>query len=127
MLVLRRGGDGLPLLALGLVPLPRMLRIAWAPKLMRRVKGVVGAVRQLPSSSSTAFSSIESELVDMLDRRALNEAVGGFPRPRVEMESRRPLSLPMAVEMGPGKTGGPCETELLRNMLVKPVPIEPRR
>ena len=129
VLARRRGGDGLPLVEPGLVPPggPRMLRMAWAPKLMRRVKGVVGAVRApMPSSSSTAFSSMASEpLVDMLARRALNEVVGEVPRPIVEMESRRPRSLFMAVEMGPGNPGC-CEIELLRNMLAR-LPTEPRR
>lgn len=128
VLARRRGGDGLPLVEPGLVPPggARMLRIAWAPKLMRRVKGVVGAVRApTPSSSSTAFSSMASEpLVDMLARRALNEVVGEEPRPTVDMDSRRPRSLFMAVEMGPGNPG--CEIELLRNMLARP-PTEPRR
>ena len=119
-------GDSLPLLVLGLEPLARMVRMAGAPKLMRRVKGVVGAVRLMPSSSSIAFSSIESELVDMLDRRALNDAVGELARPRVEIETRRPRSLVIAVEMGPGMFVGACEMELLRNMLARP-PMEPRR
>jgi hypothetical protein len=43
---------------------------------MRRVKGVTGAVRVL-SSSSTAFSSIESEFVDRLARRKRAEVVVG--------------------------------------------------
>jgi len=90
VLVRRIGGGGLPLLP-GLTP-PRMPpRMAWlAPKLMRRVNGVAGAVRAT-SSSSTALSSIESELVDMLARR-MKEAVwvGEVPdRPRVVMESLR--------------------------------------
>ena len=90
MVLLRRiGGEGLPLPP-GLVP-PRMPRIACAaPKLMRRAKGVVGAVRA-KSSSSTAFSSIESELVDMLARRRKEaEGVGEVPEsPSVVMESLR--------------------------------------
>lgn len=77
----------------GLVP-PRTPRMAWlAPKLRRRVNGVVGAVRAMSTSSSTAFSSIESELVDRLARRrkeAEAAAVGEVPeRPRVVMESLR--------------------------------------
>lgn len=66
----RRSRSGLPD-APGLEPPGvRMLRMAWAPKLIRRTKGVVGAVRDMASSSSTAFSSMESELlVEMLPRR----------------------------------------------------------
>jgi hypothetical protein len=69
-----------------------------APKLMRRVNGVVGTVR-LPgsiSSSSTAFSSIESELlelVDMLPRRKPPKALAlvgdAAEMPRVVMDSLR--------------------------------------
>jgi hypothetical protein len=93
---------------------------------VRRVKGVAGAVRLRPaSSSSTAVSSIESELlVDMLERRMLNDALGELPRPIVEMESLRPLSVLIAVEIGPGNGGG-WEMELLRNMLARPL-TEPR-
>jgi len=112
------------------------LRMAWAPKLMRRAKGVVGAVRALvaPSSSSTAFSSIESELlVDRLARRMLNglELVGDVPdRPTVVTDRRR-CGLPMAaaVVMGPGKTAVPADVELLLwKRLVKAAEVtEPRR
>jgi hypothetical protein len=111
----------------GLVP-PRMPRMACAaPKLMRRVKGVVGAVRT--SSSSTAFSSIESELVDRL-ARLMNEAeaLGDVPdRPSVVMDSLRRCSFIAAVESGPGKgVTGFCE--LLRNRLVRAAEVtEPRR
>jgi hypothetical protein len=96
------GGDGLPLFAFGIGLVPpwdgRALRIAWAPKLMRRAKGVVGAVRAFAvedgSSSSIALSSIESELlVDILVRRmpkGVAPANGADPdRPTVEIESRR--------------------------------------
>lgn len=110
-LLRRIGGDGLPLLP-GLVP-PRTPRMAWlAPKLMRRVNGVVGPVRM--SSSSTAFSSIESELVDMLARRmkgvdAEAEAPGGEvpDRPRVVMESLRRCSFKAADVRVPGRAGVP--------------------
>jgi hypothetical protein len=68
--------------------------MAEVPKLMRRTKGVFGAVLAAPgmSSSSMAFSSIESELVDMLPRRILK--VGGFvgdvpERPMVVTDRRR--------------------------------------
>lgn len=75
--------------------------MAWAPKLMRREKGVVGTVRaDIGSSSSTAFSSMESELlVEMLPLRRLNGVVafGEVPvlldSPRVDMERRRRWSL----------------------------------
>lgn len=95
-------------------------RMAWlAPKLMRRVKGVVGAVRAL-SSSSMAFSSVDS-LVERLARRRNDEGVvGDVPdRPKVETESLRRVSKPVAV-IGPGKpvTGG-CEIELLLNRLLR--------
>lgn len=84
----------------GLLPLPglppgRYPLMADAPKLMRRTKGVAGAVLALPggmSSSSTALSSMESELVDMLSRRMPNAAglVGEVPdRPMVVTERRR--------------------------------------
>jgi hypothetical protein len=102
----------------------RLLRIAWAPKLMRRANGVVGAVRALiadGSSSSMALSSIESELlVDMLALRmpkGVAPAVGEDPdRPRVEMDKRRRWSFIAAVVTGPGKTPVPVpvEVELLR-------------
>lgn len=95
-------------------------RRAWfAPKLMRRVKGVVGAVRAW-SSSSIAFSSVDS-LVERLARRRNDEGVvGDVPdRPNVETESLRRVSKPVAV-IGIGKpvTGG-CEIELLLNRLLK--------
>ncbi len=86
---------------------------------MRRVKGVVGTVRAPgpDSSSSMAFSSMESELfVDMLDRRIPNVVglVGDVPdKPIVVTDSRR-CGLFMAVETGPGKVAVPVEVELLR-------------
>jgi hypothetical protein len=72
--------------------------MAWVPKLMRRVKGVVGAVRaEADSSSSIAFSSIESELVDTLLRRRLKgvlTVLGDVPdSPMVDIERRRRWSL----------------------------------
>jgi len=69
--------------------------MAWfPPKLIRRVNGVTGAVRVL-SSSSTAFSSIESEFVERLARRKRAEVVvGEVPeRPIVVTESLRRWSL----------------------------------
>lgn len=75
---------------------------------MRRAKGVVGLLRAGPSSSSMAFSSMESEpAVETLPRRAPNEkglaCVGEVPdRPRVEMDMRRRWSWTAAVVMGPG-------------------------
>ena len=128
----RVGGAGLPFVP-GLVPLPRKLRMAWAPKLMRRVNGVVGAAR--PSSSSTAFSSIASELlVDMLPRRRPNEValplVGEEPEsPTVETERRRRWSFMAAVVIGPGNALVPADVELLRwKRLVKAADVtEPRR
>jgi hypothetical protein len=97
----RRIGSGLPVDP-GLVPAgARIERMALAPKLMRRTKGVVGAVRE-ESSSSTAFSSMESELlVEMLPRRRPPKAAvadAGPPpdKPRVVTERRRRWSLAMA-------------------------------
>lgn len=93
----RRVWSGLPVDP-GLVPPggDRIERMAFAPKLMRRTKGVVGAVRDEGSSSSMAFSSIESELlVEMLPRRSPPNApaaeVGPGPpdRPSVVTERRR--------------------------------------
>jgi hypothetical protein len=65
--------------------------MAWAaPKLIRRWKGETGAARG-PSSSSTAFSSNESEFVEMLPRRKSAEGVvGEVPdKPIVVTESLR--------------------------------------
>jgi len=77
--------------------------MAPAPKLMRRVKGVLGAVRaEVASSSSTAFSSMISELVEILPLRRLKGVLelGEVPvlvdSPKVEMDRRRRWSL-MAV------------------------------
>lgn len=130
----RWGGAGLPLLDPGLVPPGvRRVRIACAPKLIRRVKGVVGAVREVVSSSSIAFSSIESELlVEMLPlRRVKGAAVAGDDpeRPRVEMESRRRWSFIAAVVTAPGKTVVPAVVELLLwKRFVKAADVtEPRR
>ena len=84
----------------GLLPLPglppgRYPLMDW-PKLMRRTKGVAGAVLALlpggTSSSSMALSSMESELVDMLPRRMgkAGVLVGEVPeRPIVVTERRR--------------------------------------
>lgn len=90
------GGGEVGLLPLpGLPPPGRYPLIAEPPKLMRRVKGVFGAVLATMSSSSMALSSMESELlelVDMLPRRIpradapLDEAPD---RPRVVTERRR--------------------------------------
>jgi hypothetical protein len=103
-----------------------MLRMLEVPKLIRRTKGVVGAVLADPknaSSSSMAFSSIESELfelVDMLPRRMKEELlVGEVPeRPRVVTERRRrPVST--GPEAWPGKPL-PLGTEFPRwNRLVR--------
>lgn len=74
-----------------------MLRMLEVPKLIRRTKGVLGTVLEYMSSSSIALSSIESELlelVDMLPRRMKDVFVGEVPeRPRVVTDRRlRPLS-----------------------------------
>lgn len=126
-LVRRSGGDGLPLLPPGLVPGgTRRFRMAWAPKLMRRVKGVVGAVREAGSSSSMAFSSMESELVEILPRRILKgvlTVVGDVPdSPMVEMERRRRCWSFM------GKVGAVVAVDpLLWNRLVSGLLTELRR
>lgn len=133
VLVRRSGGDGLPLLP-GLVP-ARMPRMAWdAPKLILRAKGVpgVGAPRSRMSSSSTAFSSIESELVDRLARRrkaADAAVVGEVPdSPSVVMESRRRWSFMAVDESGPGKADtGAWLTELARKRLDTAEVTDPRR
>lgn len=84
---------------------------AEAPKLMRRVKGVLGAVLALAgtkSSSSTADSSMEPELelVETLSRRIkLAWLVGELPeRPRVLTERRRPRGSVMPGAPGRGGT-----------------------
>lgn len=87
---------------------------------MRRLKGVVGTVREDvgESSSSMAFSS-NSELVDVLERRAKPEAVFGevpvMPRVVVvDRDSLRRCSLMAAVVTALGITGVPPAIELLR-------------
>ena len=123
----RSGGDGLPLLPPGLVPVGmRRFRMAWVPKLMRRVKGVVGAVRdEAGSSSSIAFSSIESELVEMLPRRRVKGVatlLGDVPEsPMVDMDSRRRWSL-----MGKAVAGAAVDP-FLWNRLVSGLLTELRR
>lgn len=125
VLLRRIGGACLPL-APGLTG-PRAPRMAWAaPKLIFRVKGVTGAGRDGVSSSSMAFSSAESELVDRLARRRKAEVlVGDAPeRPTVVTESRRRWSLAAANDVGKGWV----VVELLRNRLVKALEvIDPRR
>lgn len=133
-------------------PGPRSVRMAWAPKLVRRAKGVLrGEMRwppETPSSSSMALSSTAAsdsdELVDMLERRTPKSddplplapaLTGELPdRPMaaaVESESRRRRfwSFMAAEVMGPGKTGVPAETELLRGNRLEKVAEErePRR
>lgn len=89
------GGEVGLLLPLPGLPPGRYPLMDW-PKLMRRTKGVPGAVLALPagvaSSSSMALSSIESEFVDMLPRRMAKGVVlvGEVPeRPIVVTERRR--------------------------------------
>jgi phage gp16-like protein len=87
-------------------------------------------VRVVLSSSSIAFSSIESEFVDRLPRRRMAEVLGEVPeRPSVVTESLRRWSL--AAEEASGVEKGAavgCETELFRKRLVKALEvIEPRR
>lgn len=112
---LRDGGDAglvLPLPGLPEGRMPLMLEeVAVPPKLMRRAKGVLGAVLALPginSSSSTADSSIESELelVETLSRRIkVAGLVGELPeRPMVLTERRRPRGSVMLGAPGRGGT-----------------------
>jgi hypothetical protein len=118
----------------GLVP-ARMPRMAWdAPKLILRAKGVpgVGAPLSRMSSSSTAFSSIESELVDRLARRrkaADAVVVGDVPdSPSVVMESLRRWSFMAADDSEPGKAvTGAWLTELARKRLDTAEVTDPRR
>jgi len=91
------------------LPPPLTVRRACAPNDIRRAKGVVGALRPGPSSSSMAFSSMESEpAVETLPRRPPNvngvDWVGDVPdKPSVEIDMRRRWSCAAAVVMGPGK------------------------
>ena len=89
--------------------------MAEPPKLMRRVKGVTGAVRGPKSSSSTALSSIESELLELLDMLPRRMPREGAPleevpeRPSVVTERRRRWESGM-VGLWPEK-GGPLVLE----------------
>ncbi len=128
MLARRRGGDGLPLLALR----------AGAPAGASHIAHSLGTKAHAAGEGSGRGGTAQAGiiflngrfvdrirlLVDMLERRMLNDALGELPRPIVEMESLRPLSVLIAVEIGPGNGGG-WEMELLRNMLARPL-AEPR-
>jgi hypothetical protein len=91
---------------------------------MRREKGAAGVVRA--SSSSMAFSSMESELVERLARRRRAEGVVGEEpdRPSVVTESLRRWSFTAVDAKGVGKavTGG-CETELFLKRLAKALDV----
>lgn len=125
---------GLPLLVPGLFA-PGRRKAVEAPRLMRRWKGLTGTARaaEAGSSSSMAFSSSESELVDRLARRAKEALLVGevpdSPREVVVSDSLRRCSLRAAVVMALGKTGVPVAVELLRwKRLVKAAEVtEPRR
>lgn len=88
--------ESIPFAVPGLLPVGRRIAAA-APKLIRRWKGVTGAVREVmgESSSSIAFSS-KSELVDVLARRARPVALVGeaplIPRVVVDKDSLRRCS-----------------------------------
>jgi len=119
----------------GLPPV-RTLRRACAPNETRRVKGVVGWLRPGPSSSSIAFSSMESEpAVETLPRRAPKGNgvvwVGEVPdKPSVEMDMRRRWSCAAALVIGPGNGAvGPPEVLLDRPKILVKVWVvkEPRR
>jgi hypothetical protein len=103
---------------------------------MRRAKGVVGTLREGPSSSSIAFSSMKSEpAVETLPRRPPNvngvDCVGEVPdRPIVAIDMRRRWSCAAAVVMGPGNgaVGAPEVLFDRPNMLLKVWEVkEPRR
>lgn len=117
------------------LPPPLTVRRACAPKEMRRVKGVVGALRPGPSSSSMALSSRYSEpAVETLPRRVPKGNgvcwVGDVPKPNVVIDIRRRWSCAAAVIIGPGKGAGGAPEVLfdLPNMLPKVCEVnEPRR
>lgn len=133
---------------LPLIPMPvpaapvRTSRRARAPKLIRRARGVVGAVTDNPSpSSSMTLSSIAVPLVPALETLPRLEAsavkgevwVGEVPdRPSVEMDTRRRLcTLAAAVAIGLGKAAVPA-VALVGERLNRPVKVwpgvkEPRR
>lgn len=111
---------------------PRAPRMAWAaPRLMRRVKGETGMARGPLSSSSMAFSSIESEFVERLARRrSADGVVGEVPdKPMVVTESLRRCSFMVTDAMGVGKAvAGAWATELFLKRVEKaPEEREPRR
>ena len=119
------GGVLLPFVA-G-VPFARALKSACAPKLILRAKGVVGTLRvgPGPSSSSIAFSSIESEpAVETLPRRPLGRpkpgvCMGDVPvRPSVVIDKRRPGTV--AVETGAGWAATPVVLEGPEVLLFRP-------
>lgn len=94
----------------GLPPVRKFLMALLPPKLMWRTKGVVGAVLGplKASSSSMTFSSMESELfelVDMLPRRMKEELFEGEvpERPMVVIDRRRlcESTLPLLEKGGP--------------------------
>lgn len=87
---------------------------ALPPKLMCRAKGVVGAVLGPPnmaSSSSMAFSLMESELVDMLPRRMKEVvSVGEVPEsPMVVIDKRRLCASALPLPLGKGGPAGAFE------------------
>ena len=92
--------------------------MAWAPKLRWRVYGVFGMVLA-ESSSSTAFSSMDSEfVVEILPRRRPNGELadcGEVPeRPKVVTERRRRWSRAAAAAAESLAGTLPVEVELLR-------------
>lgn len=90
----------------GLPPLPCRFQSACAPILILRVNGVVGTLRDGPSSSSIALSSIESDpAVEMLALLPAGkndvDCVGEVPeRPSVVVDNLLP---PLEVLIGVGK------------------------
>jgi hypothetical protein len=92
-----------------------MLRIARAPKLMRRAKGVVGTLEVGASPSSNGLSSTvpEFELEMLSPRERKGEVWFGEPdRPTVVRDRRRCWACAAAVVMGPGTLVGPLPPPL---------------
>lgn len=119
------------------LPVAAMLplrKLRGGPPILIRRKGVVGAVLGDPdSSSSTAHSSIDSELVEVLALRKWYGAlvdVGEAPcKPRVETERRRRCGSFMLTAAGGITEGDPFGMDEFRwnKLLNTALPTDPRR